>query len=664
MNMTASTLRLAITERLSPVFSGSAFGAVGEYECISGTVYGALDPAHPLNAEIVNLAKAPRNAQGWVEYESDFSLLKPIDLARGNGCLIYDVPNRGNKPILPRVNRGAEGNRPTSAVHAGDGLLMRHGFSLVWSAWQTEVPPGNDRLIARFPIATDHGAPITQISRDEFIPEAAGGPGDLFIQEVSDTVFIATLSYAAADLDPAKASLTIRQREKDPRATPPGLAWHYVDARHIEITRPDAWPDAGPDAGYDRGSIYEFIYPARDPAVMGIGFAAIRDLTAFLRHGITDSAGTPNPLAPGGHAAIRHTLGFGISQSGRVLRDFVHLGFNEDAAARPVFDGLFAIVGGSRRTFINHAFAQPGRYSRQHEDHDFLDDQFPFTYQTLTDRISGQTDGILRRARERNVVPKILHLDADSDLWAARASLVVTDTAGQDIALPDNVRAYLTASVQHGVHRPPVKPATQLPSNPLSYAWNMRALLLALAEWVAAGTPPPPSRFPSRAAGTLLTLAEATAQFPKIPGMAFPDVLNDLYLRDYSVEPPHCGEKYPVYVCATDADGNSLDGIRHPLLSAPIATHTGWSLRAPGYAAGDLFSVQGSILPFPATAADRARQHDPRLSLAERYPSHAVWLGELRDAAEQLVSECHLLREDADRLLTAAATGWDVLEVL
>ena len=659
--MTASALRMAITERLAPVFSGTAFGAVGEYECLSGTVYGALDPAHRLNAGIVNLDKAPRNAQGWVEYASEFSLLKPLDLARGNGMLIYDVPNRGNKVILTRVNRGAEGNRPTSAAHAGDGFLMRQGFSIVWSAWQTEVPAGNERLNAQFPIATDNGAPITKIIRDEFIAEGAGGPGDLFIQEISEHVFIATLSYAAADLDPAKASLTIRGRERDARATPTGLTWRYVDARHIEMTRP-----TGTDGGgaYDRGAIYEFIYPARDPAVMGIGFAAIRDLTAFLRHGIVDSAGTPNPLAMSGRTSIRHALGFGISQSGRVLRDFVHLGFNEDTAERPVFDGIFAIVSGSRRTFINQAFAQPGRYSRQHEDHSYLDDQFPFTYQTLTDPISGQTDGILQRVADKNLSPKILHLDADSDLWAARASLVVTDTRGNDIALPDNVRAYLVASVQHGVHRPPVKPATQLPGNPLGYAWNMRALLLALAQWVADGTLPPPSRFPSRAAGTLLTLAAATAQFPKIPGMAFPDVLNALHLRDHSVEPPRDGAEYPVFVCATDADGNSLDGIRHPLLSAPIATHTGWALRAPGYAAGDLFSVQGSILPFAATAADAARKGDPRPSLAERYPTHEHWLAALRRAAAILIADRHLLREDADRLIAAAQKSFDVLEIL
>jgi len=650
--MSGGTVRLEIKERISPVFAGRKFEAVGAYECISGTVYGALDPAHPLNIGIVNLDKAPRNARGWVEYASDFSLMKPVDLARGNGTLVYDVVNRGNKTILTRVNRGAEGNRPTTAPHAGDGLLMRHGFSLLWSAWQTEVPEGNDRLNAMFPVATDKGAPIVRVSRDEFIAEGAGGPGDMFIQEVSDEVFIATLSYPAADMEPGKARMTVRQRERDARAVPAGLRWRYVDARHIEVTRPGG--------AYDRGAIYEFVYPARDPAVMGIGFAAMRDLVAFLRHGTVDDAGGANLLGGG----VRHALGFGISQSGRVLRDFVHLGFNEDMAGRPVFDGVFAIVGGSRRTFINHAFAQPGRYSRQHEDHSFLDDQFPFSYGTQHDAISGQTDGILKRANERGVVPKLLHLDADSDLWAARASLVVTDTAGNDVILPESVRAYVVASVQHGVHRPPVKPATKLPSNPLSYAWSMRALLLALAEWVEKGTAPPPSCFPSRADGTLVTLEEAAAKFPKLPGMVFPDVLNVLHLRDHRVEPPREGAAYPVYVCATDADGNSVGGIRHPLVSVPLATHTGWSVRAAGYAEGDLFSVQGCILPFAETEAERARNGDPRPSRDARYATRREWVAKLADAADALVVQRHLLAEDAERLVVAARESWDVFEVI
>ena len=644
----AGTIRMVIGERLTPVFGGREFGSVGAYECISGTIHGTLDPAHPLNADIVNLDKAPRNPDGLVAYESEFSLIKPIDLKRASGWLMYDVVNRGNKIALVRLNRGADGNRPTTAEHAGDGFLMRHGASLIWSAWQTGVPAGMDRLNARFPIATQpDGSPITKINRDEFIPEGLGGPGDAFIRETSANSFFGTLSYRAADLDPSKASLTVRQREQDKRATPPDLTWRYVDANQIEVTRP---------VGYDRGSIFEFIYPARDPAVMGIGFAAIRDLVAFLRH----DTSAENPLA----GSIRHAGGFGISQSGRVLRDFMHLGFNQDLAGRPVFDAVMPVVSGSRRTFINQEFAQPGRYSRQHEDHSFLDDQFPFTYPTLTDPLSGKTDGILQRASAAGVCPKVIHMDMDSDMWVGRASLVATDTSGADVAMPDNVRLFLGTGIQHGVYKPAAVQVTQLPGNPLGYSAWMRALWVALTDWVEHGVVPPTSRFPSRSAGTLVAREGAEKGFPHLQGVDFPQVLNALHLRDHSVEPPIDGPSYPVLVSAVDADGNGLDGLRHPLLSASIATHTGWAVRIPGYAAGDLFTVQGSFSPFPATEANRARTHDPRPSVESRYGSREAWAAKVVAAAEALVAERLLLREDADRLINALQAGGDVFDVL
>jgi hypothetical protein len=287
-------VRIEVTERESPVFGGTEFPAVGPYERLHGTVFGDLDPGHPLNAGIVNLDRAGRNAGGTVEYRSEFRILKPLDLGRGNGCLVYDVPNRGNQPIMSRLNGAPEGGHPQ---HAGGGFLMRRGFTVVWSGWQGDVPSGNDRLTARFPSIPG----ITGMVREEFIAENTGLLGDNNIQELSEERFIGALVYPVADAH--GATLTVRQREADLRATPAGLAWRLVDDRHVEITRP-----TGP--GFDRGAIYEFIYRARDPIVMGIGFAAIRDIVSFLRHATAD-----NPLAPQGRPRIRHALGFGISQA-------------------------------------------------------------------------------------------------------------------------------------------------------------------------------------------------------------------------------------------------------------------------------------------------------------------------------------------------------------
>ena len=389
----------------------------GAYERLHGIAFCELDPAHPLNAGIVNLDRAPRNARGYVEYQSEFRILKPLDLARGNGWLVYDVPNRGNQPIMPRLNGAPEGGHPqTRRQRLPDAPRLHAG---VERRGRATCRPATIAWSRAFPIIDG----ITGMVREEFIAEATGLLGDGNIQEVSEDRFIGTLVYPVAD--PAGATLTVREREADPRATPPGLAWRLIDDRHVEITRPTA-------PGFDRGAIFEFIYRARDPIVMGIGFAAIRDIVSFLRHD------GDSPLRPG----IRHALGFGISQSGRVLRDLVYHGFNQDLAGRQVFDGILPVVAGSRRTCINWQFAQAGRYSRQHEDHSYGDDQFPFSYPTLSDPISGRTGGILQRARDAGVCPKVMHLDTESDVWQARASLVATDTNGADIAMPDEVRIY------------------------------------------------------------------------------------------------------------------------------------------------------------------------------------------------------------------------------
>jgi hypothetical protein len=401
------------------------------------------------------------------------------------------------------------------------------------------------------------------------------------------------------------------------------------------------------------------MYRARDPIVMGIGFGAIRDTVSFLRHDITD-----NPLAPSGRLQIRRALGFGISQSGRVLRDLVHLGFNQDVEGRQVFDGILPIVAGSRRTCVNWQFAQAGRYSRQHEDHSYGDDQFPFSYPTLTDPISGRTGGILQRARDAGVCPKVLHLDTESDFWQARSSLVATDPSGADIPMPEEVRIYAVTGAPHAPYRPLTKPVMQLPGSPLGYGAFMRALLVALFEWVEHGIAPPESRFPSRADGTLVPLAEARQTFPRLPGVNFPNVLNELRLRDHSVEPPSESTAYPVFVQSTDADGNALGGIRHPLLAAPLATHVGWSLRASGYGEGDLFTIQGSMIPFAQTEAERERTDDPRCSIETRYASRATWAARLTEAVDELVADRLLLAEDGARLTAAARESWDVYREL
>jgi hypothetical protein len=627
----AKVTELVIVSRESRPSKASS--SSGQYERLSGFAEGALDPADPLNAGIVNIDKAPRNDEGLVEYRVDVQILKPIDPSSGNGWLLYDVVNRGNKRAIARLNGGSGGNDPWLASDAGTGFLMNRGYTVVWSAWQGDITAGEGRVVAEFPIATNGDEPIVGLSREGY-------------DDSGDDPFTGSLVYPAADLNPDLATLTLRQNEMDERQTPPGLAWEYVSDREISITRPSG-------EEFDGGAIYEFIYPAKDPIVMGIGFAATRDVISHLCY----ESGSDNPLTLGKDPYTKHTMAFGSSQSGRFLRDLVYQGFNQDEAGRQVLDGLIPHIAGSRKTFTNYEFAAPGRYSRQHEDHLFPGDQFPFSYAEVTDPISGQTDSILALCEASDTCPKIMHFDSETELWQARGSLVVTDTTGQDLKLPKNVRAYFASGTQHGPAAEPAFGICQQLSNPLAYIPVLRPVVVALEQWVEDGRRPPATRYGSVDAGTLVPPDEESTGFPAIPDVTYNGLLNGLRLNDHSVQPPAEGEAYPVLVSKTDADGNSVAGVRLPLLEVPSATHLGWNLRTAGFGEDELCSTTGSYIPFAEEQADREAVGDPRLSLEERYKSHGAYVSRVARAAARLVSQRLLLEEDAERIVEIAANS-------
>ena len=626
-----------VEEIESPTFGGRSFGTVGQYERLTGYTVGAVDPADRCNAGIVNLDKAPRNAEGLVEYKADICILRPVDPAKANGWLFYEVLNRGSKRAVCRVNSAPAVNTSHDADDAGDGYLMQQGYTLLWSGWQDDVKDGDGRMRADYPVATDGDAPLTGRTLDETI------------DETNARTITKELIYPAASMDKADASMSARVRERDERLQPAGLDWRYVDESHIEITRPD-------DPAYDAGTIFEFIYTAKDPKVTGLAFASHRDIACFLRSGAPDASGNPNPLAS---APPQRLMLFGISQSGRFVRDFLYQGFNEGADGGRVFDAAVPVIAGSRKTQINMAFAQPGRYQRQHEDHCYPGDQFPFAYRELTDPISGKTDNLLARCRATGTTPKIMHFDTETEIWSARASLVVTDCDGKDIEQPEDVRVYLASGIPHGWAKPPNGTAMQLPDNELCYGALIRPLLGALKAWVEDDTPPPDSCFPSVAAGTLV--APLAAGFPEVPGFAFEGTINGLCLMDHVTIPPAEGAAYPVLVSTVDADGNATAGLRHPVLQVPQATLLGWNLRAKGFGEGDLYSSIGGKMPFAASRAERLAKGDPRPSIEERYPSNADYVARLRTVCDAMVAERLLLPEDADRIVAAAEAGGTVL---
>jgi hypothetical protein len=633
-------IRLQI-DRMEPFADGLEFGATGAYLRLAGTAYGELDPSEPRNTVIVNLDKAPTNGRGRVEYEVDFYIMRPLDPLRGNQKILYEATNRGRKMILPVLHGSPETsagavNEPATAADAGNGFALRAGYTLVWNGWDPDAPRANHGLSMRVPVATDGGAPIVKTIRDEFV----------FGTRVPTTRLSAPLSYEAADLDQGRARLTVRARQDDPPRTIPPEQWTYADERSIKLL-----PDGTP---FQPGYIYDFWYPAKDPKILGIGFAATRDLVSFLRYEARDQAGNGNPLClDGGAPRLKAVLAFGVSQAGRYLRNHVELGFNRDEAGRRVFDGMLTHVAGIGRVFANYEFGQPYRTRTQHEDHWYPENHFPFAHARLTDPLTGRSDGILRGD---GCDPLIMEVNTSTEYWQKGASLLHTDPLGrQDLDLPGSVRLYLIAGTQHGGRSgmTAARGNGMHPRNPHDPTPALRALMAALDRWVSDGVEPPPSRVPSLASGTLV--AAEGLRFPAIPGVQVPRAANRVdELEDWVEQRRAAAGPYQALVPQVDGDGNETAGVRLPDIAVPLATHTGWNLYKAPYPEGEFCDREGSYLPFPRTKADRLAAGDPRPSLEERYGHREVYLQQIKECVQELLEARLLLPEDADRLLGEA----------
>ena len=612
----------------APAFEGRSFGSVGPYVRITARASFALDPADPRNAVIADIDKAPRNAQGRVEASADVVLLRPADAARGNGTLLIDVPNRGRKLAPQLFDDAAQpgANNADKASDAGIGFLHSQGYTMAWIGWQADIPSLPGQLAMSAPVLRG----VTGAARDEFLFDHLRTP------------VTATLSSLIAD--PATLTVTVRAKWDAPRETPPGLAIRATGAQTVEITRPAA--------GFDAAALYEVRFTAKDPAVLGLAYAATRDVVAFLRRDVSAA----NPLATNGRSTTQRAIGFGVSQSGRYLRDFLHLGFNEDLAGGQVFDGLMPHIAGARRMATNVRFGQPGRNARHPQDPAWQADLFPYTYASLLDPLSGRRDGLMQRCRLNNTCPRVMQTDSEHEWWASRASLLVTDLAGRHLELPADVRAYMIAGTPHfaeAADRMRAAPTMALPVNPMHAGPPMRALLTAMQAWISQGTEPPASRVPMRAHGTLVDAAEAVLR--GIPGLPYEGIYTGASLTDTTVFPPKIVGHYRVYVPRADADGMALAGVRMLALAVPRASYTGWNPRAAGYGAGALFPLQGAVVPLAATRAARESAGDPRPSLAERYTDQAAYAAAVRAAAAEMVAERLLLPMDAERAIELAA---------
>ena len=629
--------------RREPFVAGTTFGDTGAYEKIVGRFHGELDPKAKLNSEIVDLDKGPRNAGGKVEYSADFYILKPLDMSKGNGALLYDVNNRGNKRALIQFNDAHASNDPTTAADAGNGFLMRQGFTVVWSGWIPGLPHVNNNLRIDVPAATS--SRVEQTVWDEFLFN-------------NDEGMVGDLSFPTVDRH--SATLLLRNRNSEVPQTVSREKWEFVDARRIRLL------PAG--TTFKKGSIYQLTYRAADPPIAGIGFAATRDLVAFLRRAAADDKGTLNPLSDGSKPRIDRALAHGTSQSGRYLRDFLYRGFNEDEQGRVVFEGVNPHIA-TGRVSLDFRFAQPNRM--MDIGHGFMffgDTTFPFAYENETDPFTGKSDGILARCAQRKNCPKVMHTVSGIEYWQSGQSLITTDPKGQrDATLPANVRVYHMASTQHVEIQTMPKGVCALPMNPVDRRPALRALLLALDRWVKDGKEPPASRYPKIADKTLVAMPDL--KFPQI-GITLPKGPNPKRRFDYGpdyaegvitkVLPVALPETYPVLVPQVDADGNDIAGVRVPDVSVPKGTATGWAVRAPeAGGGGELCYLDGSYVPFAKTKAEREAKHDPRPSIEERYRDKADYAAKVRQAALALQQGGYLLAEDVQRLGDkAAAAAW------
>jgi len=651
----ARVVRVEVASR-ADVLAGKSFGLAGPYEKLIGRVHFALDPQNDANRIITDIALAPRNARGEVEFSADLYILKPKEIARANGAALLEIGNRGRKGLLGTFSRAEGSLDPQTEAHFGDGFLLREGFTLVWVGWQFD-PPVTPGLMHVFPpVAGSSDKPVRGLVRSNFV--------------VTDRTYEHTLAdrdhvpYPVADPDATQSRMTVRQGVEDAPQEIPRAQWRFA---RMEAGQPVA--DSGKvwlEGGFEPGKIYEVVYLSENPPVVGVGPAAVRDLISQLKYEGSSDLGIPK-------ASIQRALGFGTSQSGRFLRTFLYYGFNRDEADRKVFDALMPHVAGGGRGSFNHRFAQPSRDAHPFLNFFYPTDIFPFSDVEQKDPETGRSDGLLTHNLKPEHRPKVFYTNSSYEYWGRAASLIHTAIDGsRDAPLLETSRIYLIAGTQHGPAAfPPSTGIGQQLSNPMDYRWALRALLKALDRWVAEGVEPPPSRYPRIADGTLVTPEKLN--FPKISGVNYSTRIHRAYRADYgpkfvsdgivSNEPPKIGKAFPMLVPAVDADGNEVAGIRLPELVAPLATYAGWNLfNAKSGPSDEISSMVGSYIPLARTAAERKTTGDPRPSIEERYTSREDYLGGVSEAALKLASEGYLLEADVAEVLRRAARHWDHLQ--
>jgi hypothetical protein len=652
----ARVTRVVIDSKPSPAYEDKSFGLAGPYERVTGRAFGEIDPRDPRNAVINDLDLAPRNARGMVEYEATFPLWQPADPAKASGVLIYAVPNRGNRLLVPAFHVGGD---------PGDGFFFNRGRGdvILSSGWQGDVRGRTGAETITVPVAKNRdGSSITGPVLARFSDMPAG----------AKTLPLPT-AYTPTSLDTSRATLT-RRAPEDGAVVPlaPG-DWAFADCRTAPFPGTPDPTRVSVKGGFDPAYLYELVYTAKEPPVLGVGLAATRDVVSFFRHTDKDDGGTGNPV----RGKVTHVVAQGISQAGNFVRTFLHLGFNEDEAGRVVWDGANAHVA-ARQLPINFRFALPGGAAGMYEP----GSEGVLWWGDYEDRARGRKSaGLLARCRAAGTCPKVFETFGSAEFWGLRMSPNLVGTgADRDVPLPPTVRRYYFPGTTHGGGRGGFTGAAkasarfELADNPNPQTETMRALMVALIDWVVNDTAPPASRYPLFAAGQLVRPDHRAMGFPPIPGTPLPDNLLNRFL-DYdfgpdfraddmtgriSVQPPVIRQVLPSLVPRVNADGNEVGSVPSVLHQAPLGTYVGWNVARAGFFKGRNPGFSGGYIPFAKTKAVRLASGDPRPSLEERYRDHAGYVAAIKAAADRLVKQRFLLPDDAARLVREAEAG-DVL---
>ncbi|MDG2319423.1 MAG: alpha/beta hydrolase domain-containing protein [Rhodospirillaceae bacterium] len=661
----AAVERVEVQERT--LFSaGKAFGNVGAYIRISGRLHYSVDPESEYNIAISDLSLAPVDSRDRVQFSGDFVLLMPLDPERGNGRLIYDVTNRGGMVALSRFNDGTGRDGARSAADLGNGFLFEQGYSLLWTGWNWDVEPNTHTLTIDLPIARqkDGGYISGRVISEVALTETASS---------TRHIPASSIGYSPTDMDSRNAQLSVRAVGQESYTTFTRDSWRFgrpVDILSAQISLSDPkWITL--DSGFESGSVYRLIYQARNPRVVGLGLAAIRDALSFFRFNTRDSTGNQNPLLENGAELPRATIAYGASQSGRVLNTLIWYGLHVDEAGRMVFDGAMIDIAGAGKGGFNYRFAQTSRHFSHDLDLDFATDFFPFSTSSQTDSDKKVQGSLFDQARALRAIPRLFIVNTSTEYWTRSGSLTHTETDGSiDVEPDESVRIYMVAGGQHVIGVPDTRGTLVHCRNPLDYRPVLRALLSHLDAWITLDRNPPQSAYPRINDGTLVSIEDYQAQFPDAPFLRTPDGYLQPPRLDYGPRfetegiadqvPPKREAAYITLIPAPDEDGLDQAGIRMPDIKFPLGTYTGWNPQNAATGAPDRLSRWfGSFIPFARTIPERTDRADPRPAITERYISRADYLESFAEATLDLANREMILGIDINPMIERAGFRFD-----